>query len=301
MSSIDEELFVFEKSQLAKFEENLLAAEGCVKSARLLRETEITAEKLAPKKPLLVRIKDWFFEPKPTLAQIAVRDAEAGWVVEKTAARKAAEDWVKFSVGYWLARNAVDTEKHQSLKKSLENTQKRERKVRRLRELVVTANSRFIAAKRDCESASSMEMLDLMSNNKGISLLSTLQTSDASSSISSARRALRELMDVMPKRVGKQEIENPDDWLDLAFDLSFDPIFDVFSWINMGKLDDAAKQCEKAINSLSALLKKLDGTIRGLKIKIDNDTAAMKAIEKPYIDAALAELPSKLSESFFNQ
>lgn len=46
MSSIDEELFVFEKSQLAKFEQNLLAAEGCVKSARLLRESEIMAEKI---------------------------------------------------------------------------------------------------------------------------------------------------------------------------------------------------------------------------------------------------------------
>lgn len=300
MNSIDEQLFISEKSKLAKFEQNLLAAEDGVKSARLLREAEMKAEKLAPKKPFLVRIRDWIFEPKPTLAQIAVRDAEAGWAVEKASARKAAKDWVKFSVEYWLARNAVDTEKHQSLQNSLENIKKREKKVRHLRDLADTAHSRFRDAKSDCESASSMEMLDLLSSNNGISLLSTLQTSDASSSISSAQRALRELMDVMPKRVGKQEIELPGDWLDLVFDLSFDPIFDVFSWINMGKLDDAAEQCEKAIDSLSALLKKLDGTIRGLKVKIDNDTTAMRAIEKPYIDAALAELPSKLRESFFN-
>ncbi len=284
------------RSELTELEKKLISAEDAVISARAIRENELLSVQLARSKPFLSRIYEWFSSPKTTSAQIALRDAEAKLTVAKVSAYRASQQWVRLSADYRLANNAIDTQECQRLQASLENTKKRKEKVLRLKELAGTTHRCFIKALADSKSASDMEFIDLVSTNTGISFLSTMETEDAASSLRQAMKSLRDLTEAMPKRASHQDIEIPDDWLDMAFDLGFAPFFDFLSWNNMEKLDTAASKCEQVIEEIEPLLNKLDKIIQCLSANIDNDTAAIKAIEKPHIEAAIADLPLKLRD-----
>jgi len=298
MNPMSDQRVIDGQAKLTELARTIQYEEDAVKAARHVREQERAAERRAPPKPILTRIKEWFFPPKPTAAQIALSDAEGRLNVAKMAGLNASKQWVSLSANQRMAGNPIDTQQHQSLQKLITISKQRKDKISRLLGLANTARSRFVSAKRDCESASSMEMFDMFSTNKGISMLSTMETSDAADSLKGAQRALRELKEAMPKRVKQDGIDVPDDWFDLAFDLIFDPIFDYFSWSNMGKLDNAASKCQDVIDGLAPLLDKLNETVKCLDTQIKNDTAAMLAIEKPYVEAAMAELPSTLHECY---
>ncbi|HDX8429781.1 TPA: hypothetical protein RQN23_004508 [Aeromonas veronii] len=284
------------RAELTELEKKLINAEEAVISARVIMNNEQLAVKLAPLKPFFSRIYEWFSSSKTTPAQVALCDAESRLKLAKVSAYRAAQQWVRYSAEHRLADNAVDTQQCQRLQVSLENAQKRKEKVLRLLALADTAHRCFGKALADSRSASDMEFIDLVSTNTGISILSTLETEDAASSLRQAKKSLRDLAEAMPKRSSHQEIEIPDDWLDLAFDFCFEPFFDFLSWSNMEKLDSAASKCEQVIDAIEPLLSKLNNTIQCLSAKIDNDTAAIKAIEKTYVEAAIADLPLKLRD-----
>lgn len=284
------------RAELTELERKLINAEEAVISARVIMNNEQLAMKLAPPKPLFSRIYEWFLSPKTTPAQVALCDAETSFKVAKVSAYRAAQQWVRLCAEYRLADNAVDTQQCQRLQASLDNAQKRKETLRRLQELADTARRCFRKALADSKSASDMELFDLVSTNTGISILSTMETEDAASSLRQAKKSLHDLAEAMPKRSSHQEIEIPDDWLDLAFDFCFEPFFDFLSWSNMEKLDSAASKCEQVIDAIEPLLSKLNNTIQCLSAKIDNDTAAIKAIEKTYVEAAIADLPLKLRD-----
>lgn len=93
------------------------------------------------------------------------------------------------------------------------------------------------------QSAQNMEMLDMVSDNNGISLLSSMNTSSANDAANTAQRAAKkyiEAVNALKVKLDAQavEVRNVDDTVDLVMDLVFDFGFDFMSAVNMFALSD---------------------------------------------------------------
>ena len=154
------------------------------------------------------------------------------------------------------------------------------------------AHSQLIGAADDCSSASTTEMIDLFSSNKAVSVISSISTSSAADSVRRATRALQALSEALPKRATSESIAEPDDFLDLLVDLAIAPPLDIFSWINMGKLDDAADQCRKAAEQVEATLNKLNESSARAAAQREAEQQQLNQIAAPYILAAAKQVPS---------
>ncbi len=160
--------------------------------------------------------------------------------------------------------------------------------------LANTAHHRLSEAKEACESASTMEMFDLVSSNKGIAFLSSMETSEAADTVKDAERAVRALSEALPKRAKGEDLGAPDDFTDLIFDMAFAPAIDIFSWFNMQKLDEAADRCEQTLHDLAPLREKLAALHARAEARVDAENAALREIEAPFRAAVWAEVPEVL-------
>jgi len=265
----------------------VLTAQRHVESARNV----VAKDKQERAGSLVARLVDVFATTPP---EAVLNDAEARLVAVLEKGRAAARTWIVETASQGLAEQPADAERHQGQGQRLERAQARARQVRRWLELAQLADNRLCAARSACESASMTELMDVVSTSTVISALSCMDTSSAAEAIKSAGVAVQALADALPKRVEQASIDRPDDVLDFVADLVFDPGFDVFSLFNMQRLDDAAEQCKQAGGKLRPLLDRLTKLAADAQAKAEQERAALRGIEAPYLEAAASQVPDAL-------
>ena len=255
-------------------------------------QSRVEQDKIARRASLWARIVDYFTN---TPVERDLTDQRDELIAVMTSAGMAAEKWINGQARDTLRLSAADSQRHSAQLQRIANAKKRHDRVQPLLRLVNDACDKLDQARRDCESASDVELLDLVTTSKAASVWSSMETSGAADSIESAHRAVKALAAALPKRATAAEIDIPNDMLDLFVDIAFEPALDVLSWFNMGRLDDAARQCRKAsekIDPLQAQLKRLSATTRQ---KIAEEMAALHAIELPHLQAAAAQVPKGIN------
>lgn len=122
--------------------------------------------------------------------------------------------------------------------------------------LAQMAKSKLRAAASSCGSASSTELWDSFSSSKLISALSTFNTSSASRSLHEAQSALNDLAEALGNT--SENLRQVSDFMDLAVDFIYNPSLDILSFLNMGRLNEAAKSCRKAEQQVDQLIFRLE-------------------------------------------
>ncbi len=211
---------------------------------------------------------------------------ERGWA--------AARAWIVATATQRLAAQPAEARRHREQSLRLARAQRRAGHAQRWEWLAREAEDSLSSARDACSSASDVETLDLLTNSKTVSVLSSLGTADASAAIGRARRAMRALADALPKRTDQPDIERPDDLLDLVVDLTMDMPVDLTSLFAIDALDTAEIQCARAAEQLRPLVLRLARLAADTKAKSEQEAAALRGIEAPYLQAAAAEVPALL-------
>ncbi|HCF9833296.1 TPA: hypothetical protein NI803_004587 [Pseudomonas aeruginosa] len=270
-------------TELQEWADKIAAASRDLDAAR-----QALAEDKQQRETLRAKLVDWL---TTTQAEQAVEDETERLAAVTAKARKLAEQWIAAQARARLEASAGDAARHSAQLQRIESARNRHNRVRPLLRLAEEARDRLDTARSACESASTAEVFDLVSSNKGIAIWSSLQTSSASSAVREAGQAVKALADALPKHAEAAALDAPDDFLDLIVDMTIAPDFDVLSLFNMGRLNDAAGKCRQASEKLAPLLDRLK--------KLDADTAArlttegegLREIETPFLQAAAALVP----------
>lgn len=160
-----------------------------------------------------------------------------------------------------------------------------------LKELTLEAAEAILDAQRACSTAGGLEVWDALSTSKLASFASSAGSCSASSEIDRAQRALERLEAALQTDTGLRDIEHPDDWLDLGIDLGFSPSLDVLSWLNLGRLRTVSRQLERAMEAVRELARELDHMAERVGEGIDQVTARVALIEKPFREAVMNMIP----------
>ncbi|MEK8034216.1 hypothetical protein AACH06_25600 [Ideonella sp. DXS29W] len=254
-------------------------------------EAAVAKDKLARAQSLMARLADAF----TTTAPEAELDAAKARLDAATAkGTSAARNWILESARQSMASTPATAQLHQGCLERVSQSQGRYNQVRNWLDLAQHASNQLEKAQRACESASTTEFLDLLSKSRTVSVLSSLDTSDAADAIKRAHRALQDLSRALPRRTEQGDIGVPDDTLDLVVDFVFDPGLDLLSWLNMDQLDSSAEQCRQARQRLQPLLARLGEVAEAARLKHSHDLAQAQALERPFLEAALALVPEAL-------
>ena len=125
-------------------------------------------------------------------------------------------------------------------------------------------------ARNAIDDAETMETLDMFTDNKGLSVLSTISTSDANSEIRDVKPALKTLESKLEDVKVKEDLINVDDSFDLMVDLFFDFSFDFTSLFNLFSLSSA----DSKLSSLERELQPLGAQIQE---KVEKATSAKES------------------------
>lgn len=253
--------------------------------------TALAGDKLQRSGSLVARLVDVLTTTPPEKVLV---EAEGRLGTAREAGWSAARAWILATATARLAAQPAEAQRHREQTLRLARAQRRAGHAQRWHRLARDAEDGLSAARQACSSACDSEYLDLLTTSKTISAVSALATSKARDAIGRARRAVQALSDAFPKRSAQPDIEQPDDLLDLVIDLSFEWSFDVGSLFNIDKLDTAAIQCEQAADRLRPLVVRLARLAVDTKARAEQDAAALRAIEAPFIEAAAAEVPELL-------
>lgn len=182
-------------------------------------------------------------------------------------------------------RNAQHAVFQQTLS-ALENTE-------RLLGLARDARDKLVAAASACSDASSMEIVDAFTSNKGISAMSSLSTSTAKSSLNTAADAMKALSQALPNRSHDLGAEAPDDFLDLVLDFADFPI-DFLSWMNMDALDTAEGKCKDASAHVAKVIDELVVVEDRRRQAHEREAALLLEIDRPYLLIAAEDVPQAI-------
>lgn len=165
-----------------------------------------------------------------------------------------------------------------------------EQTAREIHQLGVNAVSALDNAIEDIRSAETYETIDAVSSNNGLSAVSTFANSKAKDSVKEARKAI-DLLSHKTKTAIAEQLVVPGDMFDLILDITLDSGFDFISLLNIGKLIEARRKCEKArqqIANIEAELRTQYLTARDNAQAVRNEVAIIK---QPYRERAIQELP----------
>lgn len=267
-------------NDLSRAKQDVLREEAAAREERERLQSTLTG-----------RFRAWLKGPK---SEQAVKQKKEVLERIQSGAKAAALSWVRQEAMNAIASSPSVSHSYQQQRQRVGHVEKRTRQVARLMELARMANDRVDRARRDCESASDTEMWDMLSSNKAISVLSSLETSDASQSLRSASRALKALAEALPKRSESVDFDLPDDGLDLLVDLVFDPGLDILSFFNMQALDDAAEACSEVQKKIAPLLSRLRQTHeRALSLE-KAERAKLAETEAPFLRSAAEKVPAAI-------
>lgn len=116
------------------------------------------------------------------------------------------------------------------------------------------------------DSAETTEMLDMVSSNSGLKLLSTMNNSTAHSEVDEANAALRnfvkEIEDFKNKEVCNIEHLNKDNlFTKLDFDITLDFLFDFYSIFTLFALSDAKSELSEILNKVKLVVKQIQESV----------------------------------------
>ncbi|WP_427121422.1 hypothetical protein [Pseudomonas aeruginosa] len=271
--------------ELHAWSERLHAASLALSEA----QQEVRFDKESRSPSLWARIVDFLLQTK---AEKSEEQAAAELANVQAQAQAFAGRWIVATAKASIANDDADYARYITQRERVAKAIKRHIKIDKWRQLAQDAHSQLLSAADDCSSASTTEMIDLFSSNKAVSVISSISTSSAADSVRRATRALQALSEALPKRATSESIAEPDDFLDLLVDLAIAPPLDIFSWINMGKLDDAADQCRKAAEKVEATLNKLNESSASAAAHREAEQQQLSQIAAPYILAAAKQVPS---------
>lgn len=162
--------------------------------------------------------------------------------------------------------------------------------------LAQQAHEKLTEAAESCSSASTMEIMDAVSSNKGIALMSTAATAGAKSKIDNANQALTALVSKLRDReVPRLQTGLHSDMTDLVFDMALDLPLDIFSFMNIGKLSKAGDQCKEAAKKVTVLISDLS-KIRDERLTTSaEEREKLLEIDRPYLQEAAKRVPDNLS------
>lgn len=251
----------------------------------------LAADKKQRKASITARVGDWF---TTTPAEAAERDAAGRLATLKDEAENAVQRWIGETARELLESSEVEDAKHKIHLQKVAAIRTRRDQVQRWFDLAEAAHACLARAKRSCESASTSELLDAVSSNKAFSLMSSIDTSNARDSVRAADGAVQALADALPKRAGAAPIDTPDDLLDFMLDIAFDTGFDMLSWFNMDKLDEAARRCGHAMDALQPLRVRLGQLLSESQERFDKALEALRSVEAPFLEQAAGLVPSEI-------
>ena len=133
-------------------------------------------------------------------------------------------------------------------------------------------------AKEQCEGASNMELMDVVSGNAGLTLMSHLETSEAQEALETAGKAIETFKTRLKKNPleENEELGGADLHTNLNIQLLLDVGFGYFSWLNMGKLDDGAEKCQEVFEKIEKVVKDIDDVYQKVQKEKDNSFDALK-------------------------
>ena len=116
------------------------------------------------------------------------------------------------------------------------------------------------------DSAETTEMLDMVSSNSGLKLLSTMNNSTAHSEVDEANAALRnfvkEIEDFKNKEVCNIEHLNKDKlFTKLDFDITLDFLFDFYSIFTLFALSDAKSELSETLNKIKPVVEQIQESV----------------------------------------
>lgn len=270
-------------------------ADRIVEARRTLESAQgtLAKDKGARKESLLGRLKDALTETPAEQAAAAAEDAVAAAEREGYAAARA---WVAEEAHRLIAGVPADAERWQQQMKRLKDLSGRETRIDRWVTLAVRARDALASARSACESAAGMEVLDAVSSNKGLAVLSTMSTSEAKGKLRAASEAVKALADALPRTARDAPIDGVDDTLDLVLDLALAPALDFLSFYNASRLGDAGRRCAQVQADVEAVLAKLLPVAKAARDDVAAVSGAIWEIELPYREAAAKRLPGVIAD-----
>jgi|GEM_PF-2407535 len=192
-------------------------------------------------------------------------------------------------------RDALAKEIEAYIEQELGVAQRLNAAIKTLYEAVCQADScerKIQSARRAVSSAQVTEAIDLFSNNKVVSILSTMSTSSASSEISYVERYLNELSTHVSRakkalaELGKGQVDTAEfsgvvqvsDFLDLIVDTAWNPQVDFTSiagFVQLGRADGSLRQ---AANEVEAVRKDLSNMKGKLETSLAEYNSSMKQV-----------------------
>ena len=253
----------------------------------------LALDKAGRRGSILGRAVDFFAD---TAAEKRLESAEEAMADARSTSMSAVKAFLESRVATLVADDGTDTEAWNNQSKRTEIASTAFAAAERAGLLAVVARDALEEAGKACSSASTMEMMDAVSSNKGIALMSTVSNGTAKAKLSAAKEAVAELRGaVEAARTLTADVNVPDDMVDLVFDFAIDMPFDVFSFINMGKLSGAADGCRKAADGVSSVIPALEAEIAARAEAMETEKAALLVIELPYLRAAIDLVPYELA------
>lgn len=234
------------------------------------------------------RLVDWLFN---TRVEVQWAKAHAALAATKSTGHQAARAWMVAAAKKELAGHTVDGQHHAEQSQRVSRASKRSKQIGHWFDLADAAYDSLQSAASACSSAAGMELLDLVTTNKGIAAASTWETDNAARSIRSANEAVQLLAAALPKRSATSDIDQPNDMLDLILDLAFAPSFDVLSWFSMSRLNDAERDCRRVAEQIAPLRDKLRVSYSDASAKHRAEVERLRSIEAPYLAQAASRVP----------
>lgn len=146
-------------------------------------------------------------------------------------------------------------------------------------------------------SAQTMEVFDLATDNKGISLMSSMSNMDASSEMDDARRAVKEFARAAQQHQERIEALNHDMTLEVI-DLGLD-LFDVTGWFDVGSvlslmsLSSASSALDDAERKVKRMLEPLRSAERASAEEYRRDKDALVSAKREVFQTALLALQER--------
>lgn len=236
--------------------------------------------------PILERIRDAFVTtPEETRVVAAVRNK----VLTDEHLHRIVPVWHEGRVreiASMRGDGAIIAEMHSRLQ-PLEEVEQAERTVHDLALDALRAIDRAIS---QIDSAKSYEMMDAVTSNKGISVVSSMSTSSARNCVERAREAVVRLSEGTRVAIDGKMIA-PDDTFDLILDMAMDSAFDFMSIFNLGKLSKAKERCQEVRAKVAAVEVDLSQKFKDAEKAASAVRDEIDAWLKPHRYSAREELP----------
>lgn len=275
-------------TDLMDLDNRFAAAELAVTAAR----RAVDLDKAGRKGSIIGRIVDFVTDTK---AEKDLEIAEKNLDEITSAAHDAVKLYLDRTIARYVAAEGTDEAIWKTQKQRVEIAVRSHAAASRISKLAADARTALEAAASACSSASTYEMMDAVSSNKGISAMSTMQTSSAKTKVAEAKEAVAELRGAASEASHlRAEINMPDDMMDLAFDFALDLPLDILSILNIGKLSGAAGKCREAAEQIERMQPSMENKVTATSDALDTEQAELAEIEKPYLAQARENVPHGL-------